>query len=424
MTSSSDGEPLKRRVLVRNLPLVAGDIQSGENHGRGGGKISKADIRRWFSAYGPIACVHLSSSNGGYSDTSDGFGRRHAFVTFEDEACALACAAAFASLSPSETERQANNDQHENGLTSNDLPPPGISVVMDRYRDGGGHWPTLPLHPIRRENFSRPFTSRSFGGNASSGTNSHAYTSHSIPNRVATNSPAGNTLTSSNRNSYQINRGPPISSAASPSHRIVHHIENGIEINGTCKVTNGRHDKNCDTDKPNQNDVNSGSLLFELLDIERYPHIVEQIFCHLNATSLRKCRILCRKLKDIVDNFILGNPSIARELSTRWKDGKCSFYPVIPTSDLADEHNPESKYRNILAMKADATEIVIALDNGNVEVYDRESLSLTFTIVGKFSVSPTVLDISDDYILVGYTASTFGKHRMTNSGSGSEEAFC
>ena len=58
MTSSSDGEPLKRRVLVRNLPLVAGDIQTGENHGRGGGKISKADIRRWFSAYGPIACVH------------------------------------------------------------------------------------------------------------------------------------------------------------------------------------------------------------------------------------------------------------------------------------------------------------------------------------------------------------------------------
>ena len=111
MTSSSDGEPLKRRVLVRNIPLVAGDIQTGENHGRGGGKISKADIRRWFSAYGPIACVHLSSSNGGYSDTSDGFGRRHAFVTFEDEACALACAAAFASLSPSENVLQFQKEK-------------------------------------------------------------------------------------------------------------------------------------------------------------------------------------------------------------------------------------------------------------------------------------------------------------------------
>ena len=82
---------------------------------------------------------------------------------------------------------------------------------------------------------------------------------------------------------------------------------------------------------------------------------------------------------------------------------------------MADEHNPESKYRNVLAMKADEIEIFIALDNGNVEIYDRETLLLTFTIVGKFSVSPTVLDISDDLILVGYTASTFGKHRMTSS---------
>ena len=418
MTSSSDGEPLKRRVLVRNLPPLVSAIQPGDNQPGGANKISKADIRRWFSAYGPIACVHLSSSNGGYSDARDGCGRRHAFVTFEDESCALACAAAFASLSPGENGCQDNANLRENEESSYDMPPPGISVVMDRYRDGGGHWPTLPIHPIRRENFSRPFGGRSFGGSAFGGINAHTHINHLIQPRVSNNASSGNNSSSSNRNSYHLNRGTPTNSA-SPSHRIVHHIENGMGVDEKSKVINARHDYICDTDKVRLRDGNNGSLLFELLNIERYPHIVEHIFCHLNAASLRKCRTLCRKLKDTVDNFILGNPCIAKDLSIRWKEGKCSFYPVFPTSDLADEHNPESKYRNVLAMKADASEIVIALDNGNVEVYDRESLSLTFTIVGKFSVSPTVLDISDDYILVGYTASTFGKHRMTSSGGGS-----
>ena len=170
--------------------------------------------------------------------------------------------------------------------------------------------------------------------------------------------------------------------------------------------------------KNGQNKLDVESRLLELFDVERYPHIVENIFYNLDSTSLRKCRILCRRLKDIVDSFILGNPQVVEELRLRWMQGNCSRYPVTPTSDLADEYNPESKYRNVLTVKADTSEILIALDNGNVEIYDRENLNLTYTIVGKFSISPTVLDITDDIILVGYTASTFGKHRIVNSSAG------
>ena len=38
----------------------------------------------------------------------------------------------------------------------------------------------------------------------------------------------------------------------------------------------------------------------------------------------------------------------------------------------------------MLGLKADALEILIALDNGDVEIYDRYSLNLTHTVVGKF----------------------------------------
>ena len=83
----------------------------------------------------------------------------------------------------------------------------------------------------------------------------------------------------------------------------------------------------------------------------------------------------------------------------------------------------------MLGLKADALEILIALDNGDVEIYDRYSLNLTHTVVGKFlikmciksyssyvsvltivgfflsgkqSVSPVVLDVNSDLILVEY----------------------
>ena len=416
MTSSSDGEPLKRRVLVRNLPPSIKVVPPGRDQQETGCKISKADIRRWFSPYGPIACVHLSSSSG-YGDSGDGNGRRHAFVTFEDESCALACAAAFASLSPSESGSQQNNNVVENGADHSDSPPPGISVVMDRYRDGTGHWPSLPLHPIRREAFMRSSGVRNWSANSSGNLNSHGHMNHFVQSR-ALNASVGNVPLSS-RSVHQCNRNPHPGSA-SPSHRIVQHL---CAKTDDSNVMQEKIKINCDNIDIQLNENGLESQLFDLLDVERYPHIVEQIFCNLSASSLRKCRILCHKFKDIVDNFILGNPIIFRELQSRWKEAECSYYPVVPTSDLADEHNPESKYRNVLALKSDAFEIFIALDNGNVEVYDRERLMLTYTIVGKFSVSPSVLDISDTLILVGYTASTFGKHRMTTSGSATRGSF-
>ena len=61
-----------------------------------------------------------------------------------------------------------------------------------------------------------------------------------------------------------------------------------------------------------------------------------------------------------------------------------------------------------MCFQADALEIMLALDNGNVEIYDRYSLQLTHTIVGKHAVSPGLLDMNADLILVEYTASFGG----------------
>ena len=48
----------------------------------------------------------------------------------------------------------------------------------------------------------------------------------------------------------------------------------------------------------------------------------------------------------------------------------------------------------MLGLKADALEILIALDNGDVEIYDRYSLNLTHTVVGKFLIKMCIKSYS------------------------------
>ena len=59
-------------------------------------------------------------------------------------------------------------------------------------------------------------------------------------------------------------------------------------------------------------------------------------------------------------------------------------------------------------IQADESEIMLAVDNGNVEVYDRHSLELKTALVGQFSASPSSLDFDARLILVSYSCG-FGR---------------
>ena len=60
-------------------------------------------------------------------------------------------------------------------------------------------------------------------------------------------------------------------------------------------------------------------------------------------------------------------------LLENWKQLKCSIQPLAPEDEDLEllKDNTESKYRNVLSVMADECEIMLAIDNGNVEIYDR-----------------------------------------------------
>ena len=68
----------------------------------------------------------------------------------------------------------------------------------------------------------------------------------------------------------------------------------------------------------------------------------------------------------------------------------------------------DNPYRNVLSLRADEREIMLALDNGNVEIYDRHSLRLCALLKGQFSASPSYLDFNARIILVIYVCG-FGR---------------
>ena len=76
--------------------------------------------------------------------------------------------------------------------------------------------------------------------------------------------------------------------------------------------------------------------------------------------------------------------------------------------------NAESRYRNILSFKVDEKEIMLAVDNGNIEIYDRSSMKLTCLFVGQYSASPVKIDFNAKLIFVQYTCA-FWKRRQSPS---------
>ena len=84
-------------------------------------------------------------------------------------------------------------------------------------------------------------------------------------------------------------------------------------------------------------------------------------------------------------------------------------------SELQDTESAKARYRNILNFKADETEIMLAVDNGNIEIYDRYSLKLTCLLVGQYSASPVKLDFNDNLIFVQYTCAFFKSRKSVPS---------
>ena len=59
-------------------------------------------------------------------------------------------------------------------------------------------------------------------------------------------------------------------------------------------------------------------------------------------------------------------------------------------------------------------EILLSVDNGDVEIYDRRTLQLLWVLSGQFSSSPASLDLSADLILVVYSCG-FGRPRKRST---------
>ena len=93
-----------------------------------------------------------------------------------------------------------------------------------------------------------------------------------------------------------------------------------------------------------------------------------------------------------------------------WLSGLC-----ITSSFSVDFKNYYKKLIYIF-FKADENEIILAVDNGNVEVYDRGTRKLTCVLVGQYSASPVKLDFNSRLIFVQYTcAFAASRRRQTPS---------
>ena len=82
---------------------------------------------------------------------------------------------------------------------------------------------------------------------------------------------------------------------------------------------------------------------------------------------------------------------------------------------LAILDNAESRYRNILSFKVDEKEIMLAVDNGNIEIYDRYSMKMTCLLVGQYSASPVKIDFNSNLIFVQYTCAFWRRRQSPSS---------
>lgn len=150
-----------------------------------------------------------------------------------------------------------------------------------------------------------------------------------------------------------------------------------------------------------------------LFSLVNFPHVAYNIFMNLDTVSLQRCRLVCRDWAFNIDRFITNLPHFKQKLMDNWRQSNCSIYPLTPElSDLAMiSSGSESRYRNILSFKVDEKEIILAVDNGNIEIYDRFSRKLTCLLIGQYSASPVKIDANNNLIFVQYTCAFANSRR-------------
>ena len=147
-----------------------------------------------------------------------------------------------------------------------------------------------------------------------------------------------------------------------------------------------------------------------------FPEVAAKIFGLLDSVSLLRSRLVCKEWAFNIDKHVIHSVNAKKQLLESWRKGTCSITPVTPDgSELQDTESAKARYRNILNFKADETEIMLAVDNGNIEIYDRYSLRLTCLLVGQYSASPVKLDFNANLIFVQYTCAFFKSRKSVPS---------
>ena len=58
---------------------------------------------------------------------------------------------------------------------------------------------------------------------------------------------------------------------------------------------------------------------------------------------------------------------------------------------------------------------MLAVDNGNIEIYDRYSMKMTCLLVGQYSASPVKIDFNSNLIFVQYTCAFWRRRQSPSS---------
>ena len=89
---------------------------------------------------------------------------------------------------------------------------------------------------------------------------------------------------------------------------------------------------------------------------------------------------MCQSWYRSILRHVERTPTARATLDRRWAEQECSKYPLQPNMYGPCPElrvlNGDSYYRNILRLKADELDVVLGVDNGNIEIYDRRTLRI------------------------------------------------
>lgn len=140
--------------------------------------------------------------------------------------------------------------------------------------------------------------------------------------------------------------------------------------------------------------------------LERFPHIFSNVLRRLDSVSLMRSRLVCHKWNKFIREYVIESRGTQASFLERWQRQDCQITPVFPRdfSDQALVVQQILGYRNVTCLKCDELELIIGLDNGNVEIYDRCTLKVKTILVGKASLPPTQVEMNANILSVVYVS--------------------